>query len=98
MYVYCTFKWLFATASCKGRTPSRFSQLTLAPAFNNSTIISLDPSLDALCSGVQPKKGKRKKQDKLLLRNQHSCNIFIIKFICTNGISMLIRMYILSIG
>lgn len=56
--MHYTFKWLFATASCKGRIPSRFSQLTLAPAFNNSTIISSHPSPDASWSGVQPKKKK----------------------------------------
>lgn len=82
--VHCTFKWLLAAASCKGLIPSGFSQLTLAPAFNNSTIISLDPSLDASWSGVQPKKGKEKKKQKLLPINQHSCNNFIINFICPN--------------
>lgn len=52
---------MLAAASCKGIIPSRFSQLTLVPAFNNSTIISSDPSLDASWSGVQPKQVKKKK-------------------------------------
>ena len=87
--MHYTFKWLFATASCKGRIPSTFSQLTLALAFNNSTITSLHPLLAALWSGVQPKKGKKRKQKKLLT-NQYSSSILIIKCICTNGMNIYI--------
>lgn len=93
-----TFKWLFATASCKGRIPSTFSQLTLALAFNNSTITSLHPLLAALWSGVQPEKGKKRNKRSYLQINTQVVSSLLSLFSLMEWIYILIQMYILSTG